>query len=107
MRCCQIILKKIADKYGIEVGDAMKLKPNLGGKTNYVLHYRNIQLYFSLGMKLTTIHTVLTFKEPNWMKKYIDFNIEKRKNAANSLIDDQWQNNEKFTKKNQCQTTKQ
>ena len=42
MRCCQIILKKIADKYGIKVGDAMKLKPNLGGKTNYVLHYSNI-----------------------------------------------------------------
>ena len=36
--------KKIADKHGIKVGDVMKLIPNLGNKTNYVLHYRNLQL---------------------------------------------------------------
>ena len=48
--------KKIADKYEIKVGDAKKLIPNLGNKTNYVVHYRNLQLYFSLGMTLTKIH---------------------------------------------------
>ena len=63
----------------------MKLIPNLGGKTNYVLHYRNLQLYLSLGMKLTKIHKMLRFKQSDWMKKYIDFNIEKRTNAANSF----------------------
>ena len=63
----------------------MKLIPNLGGKTNYVLHYRNLQLYLSLGMKLTKIHKVLRFKQSDWMKKYIDFNIEKRTNVANSF----------------------
>ena len=55
---CQIIVKKIADKYGIKVGDVIKLVPNLGDKTYYVLHYRNIQLYLSLGMKLTKIHKI-------------------------------------------------
>ena len=45
--------KKIADEYEIKVGDVKKLIPNLGNKTNYVLHYRNLQLYLSLGMKLT------------------------------------------------------
>ena len=43
---------KIADRHEIKVGDAKKLIPNLGDKTNYVVHYRNIQLYLSLGMKL-------------------------------------------------------
>ena len=75
--------KKIADKYGIKVGDIMKLIPNLGDKTNYVLHYRNLQLYLSLGVKLTKIHKVLKFKQCDWMEKYIDFNTEKRRNAAN------------------------
>ena len=75
--------KKIADKYEIKVGDVMKLIPNLGDKTNYVLHYRNLQLYLSLGMKLTKIHKVLKFKQCDWMEKYIDFNTEKRRNAAN------------------------
>ena len=69
--------KKIADKYEIKVGDFKKLIPNLGNKTNYVLHYRNLQFYLNLGMKLTKIHRVLIFNQSNWMKEFIDFNIEK------------------------------
>ena len=64
---------EIADKYEIKVGDVKKLIPNLGSKTNYVLHYKNLQLYLSLGMKLTKIRRVLIFKQSDWMKKYIDF----------------------------------
>ena len=70
--------KKIADKYEIKVGDVKKLIPNLGNKTNYVLHYRNLQLYLPLGMKLINIYRVLKFNQSNWMKKYIDFNTEKK-----------------------------
>ena len=68
--------KKIIDKYDIKVGDVKKLIPNLSNKTKYVLHYRNLQLYLFLGMKLTKIHRALQFKQ--WMKNYIDFNTEKR-----------------------------
>ena len=50
--------KKVADKYEIKVDDVKKLIPNLGNKTNYVVHYRNFQLYLSLGMKLTKIQAV-------------------------------------------------
>ena len=70
--------KKIADKYEIKVGDVKKLIPNLGNKTNYVLHYRNLQLYLSLGMKLTKVHKVLKLKQSDCMKKYINFNIKKK-----------------------------
>ena len=42
--------------YEVKVCDAEKLIPNLGDKTKYVLHYKNLQLYFSLGMKLTKTH---------------------------------------------------
>ena len=69
--------QKISDEYRIKVGDVMKLVPNLGDKTNYVLHYRNLQLYLSLGIKLTKIHRVLRFKQSDWMKKYIEFNTKK------------------------------
>ena len=69
----------------IKVGDVKELIPNLGNKTNYFIHYRNLQLYLSLGIKLTKIHGVLKFKLFDWMKKYIDFNTEKRINAANDF----------------------
>ena len=85
MICCRNIVKKNADNYKIKVGDVKKLIPNLGNKTNYVVHYRNLQLYLSLGMKVTKIHRVIKFKQSDWTKKYIDFNTEKRMNAANDF----------------------
>ena len=51
--------KSIGDKYEIKVGNVKKLIPNLGNKTKYVVHYKNLQLYLSLGMKLTKIIRVL------------------------------------------------
>ena len=68
--------KKIVDKYEIKVGDVKKLIPNLSSKTNCEVHYRNLQLHLSLGMKFTKIHIVLKFKQSGWMQKYIGFNTE-------------------------------
>ena len=68
-----------------KIGDVKKLIPNLSNKTNYVVYYRNLRLYLSLGMKLTKILRVLKFKQSDWMNKYIDFNTEKRINAADDF----------------------
>ena len=80
--------KSIADKYDTKVGDVKKLIPNLGNKNKYVVHYRNLQLYLSLGIKLTKIYRLLQFKQSNWMKKHIDFNTKKRMSATNDFEKD-------------------
>ena len=71
--------KDIADEYDIKVGDVKKIIPNLGNKTKYVLHYRNLQLYLSLGMKLTKIHRALHFKQSDWMKNILLLTQRKEK----------------------------
>ena len=75
----------IADKYGIKVGGVSKLVPNVRDKKKYVVHYRNLQLYLSLGMKLNKVHRILKFEQSNWLKEYIDFNTERKKNSRNSF----------------------
>ena len=72
--------KEIEDKYGMKVGDVKKLILNLGNKTKYMLYYRNLQLYLSLGMKLAKIRRVLKSKQSDWMKK--------EKDAANDFEGD-------------------
>ena len=32
-------------------------------------------------MKLIKIYTILTFKQSHWLRKYVDFNTEKRKQS--------------------------
>ena len=72
----------IANKYGIKIDRVNKLVPNLRDKIKYVVHYKSLQYYLSLGMKLIKVHRILKLKQFNWLKEYIEFNTEKRKNAV-------------------------
>ena len=55
--------KKIAEKYNISIGLVSKLIPTLRDKKEYVLHYRNLQLYLDLSLKIKKVHQVLKFDQ--------------------------------------------
>ena len=56
-------------RYGMKIGGANKLVPNLLNKNKHVLHYRNLKLHLSLEMKLTKVHRILDFKQSTCLKK--------------------------------------
>ena len=72
----------------LEINKVEKLIPNLNNKTSYVLHYENLKLYESLGMKVTKIHRGIKFEESPWLKLYIDMNTSLRAEAKNEFEKD-------------------
>ena len=81
--------KSVSQKIGCHVNvNNEKLVPNLMTKKNYVLHYRNLQFYLKMGMKLEKIHKILEFQQSRWLKPYIDFNTAKRQVAKSAFEKD-------------------
>ena len=79
--CC----KQVVDCYDIKIGGIKKLIPNLFDKVRYVIHYKNLIYYLSLGMKLVKIHRILRFKQSNWLKVFTDFTTKKRQESPDEF----------------------
>ena len=61
---------------------------NLKNKEKYEVHNRNLQLHVKLGIQVIRIHRVIEFTLSRWVKPYIDFNIERRKEAKSEFEKD-------------------
>ena len=53
-----------------------------------MVHLKTLQLYISLGLKVTKIHRALTFTRASWMKPYIEKNTQMRTKASNEFEKD-------------------
>ncbi|KAL9953875.1 hypothetical protein ACROYT_G041348 [Oculina patagonica] len=77
--------KELIKNLDLDPPDSEKLVLTLEDKTNYVVHYRNLQFYLKQGMKLKKVHRVLEFEQECWMEPYIKMNTEFRKKAKNDF----------------------
>ena len=57
-------------------------------KKNYLVHYRMLKIHTRHGMVIDKIHEIISFKQSNWLEKYINFNTQKRNKAKNDLEKD-------------------
>ena len=65
-----------------------KLILNQKNKTKYVVHIKALQFYLGKAMKLTKEKKGVKFKQRQWLKPWIDFNTEKRKEAKSDFEKD-------------------
>lgn len=72
----------------IEIDQQRKLVPHLNGRKNYVIHYLALQQALTHGLILLRNNKILKFRQSAWLKPYIDFNTELRKNATNDFEKD-------------------
>ena len=83
------VARMICDKHKLKrTTNVEKLLATVEDKDFYILHYRNLQLYVSLGLRVKKIHAGIIFKQGPIMKSYIDFNSEKRAQATNKFDTD-------------------
>ena len=72
----------------VKMGNVEKLIPN---KTNYFVHYENLKLYESFGLKIAKIHRGIKFEESSLLEEYINLNtklrIEDKQSGNNFDVD--------------------
>jgi hypothetical protein len=76
--------------YGKDVSDekANKLVLDIMDKKKYILHISTLKFYLQQGLNLRKIHRRIKFKQANFLRIFIEFNTEKRKNTNNNFEKD-------------------
>ena len=72
----------------MEINKCTKLVCNVQVKETYPVHVLALKQALNYGLKLTKVHSVIEFRQQEWLKPYIDVNTELRKNAKNDFEKD-------------------
>ena len=52
---------------------------------NYLVQYREIKFYVKNGMGVDKVQEIISYKQSQWLEKYISFNTQKRNQAVNDF----------------------
>lgn len=92
-----VVTKEMCSEYTTHLGERLnipidsatpRLITHLLGVKNYAIHYTVLKQVLELGLVLKKVHRVLAFNQSLWLRPYIDFNTEMRKNAQNDFEKD-------------------
>ena len=72
----------------MKVNKVKKLVCNVTDKENYSIHIVALKQALNHGLKLIRVHSVISFRQEAWLKPYIDWKTELRKNAKNEFEKD-------------------
>ena len=72
----------------MKVNKVKKLVCDVTDKENYSIYIFALKQALNHGLKLIRVHSVISFRQEAWLKPYIDFNTELRKNAKNEFEKD-------------------
>ncbi len=91
LRCSPEVYDKLSDlppcpEHRVPPDSKQKtLLTTLYDKKNYVIHYRALKKALKLGLVLEKEHRAIESRQEPWLKKYFDFNTEKRTQAKNEF----------------------
>ena len=72
----------------MDINGVEKLVQNLRDKKNYIIHIQALNQALQHGLKIDKIHRAIEFNQSPWLKTYIDFNTQLRKEATNDFEKD-------------------
>ena len=64
----------LSERIKIEKRD--KVVANLHGKTEYVIHIKNLKQTLNYDLVLKKVHRLIKFNQNGWLKPYIDMNTK-------------------------------
>ena len=67
-----------------------KLILNVYDKENYIIHINMLKYCLEQGMKLKRVNRTISFRQKAWLKPWIDFNTNKRKQATSDFEKDMY-----------------
>jgi len=68
----------------------IKLSATFHDRKKYIVHFKNLQLYLSLGLQLVHIHRVLRFNQQKFIKPFIKKCTKERQKASTKFEQDQF-----------------